>query len=70
LSLEDDDQLYLESDATGIITSTDETGADHWAGLAWSGSYRLVFTSICPNEILYSWPDTFFQDVINWLETD
>lgn len=70
LSLGDDDQLYLETDATGLITSVDETGANHWAGLSWNGSYRLVFTTVCPNEILYSYPNTFFGDIIHWLETN
>jgi subtilisin family serine protease len=68
LYLEDDDQIEPGPGATGILDASDEPDENHWGGVCWAGDYRLVFTTICPNEVLYADPDTFFESIINWLD--
>lgn len=69
INMEDDDQIGLEPGATGILDSSDELEENHWAGLSWNTGYRLVFTTLTSNEILYCEPDMFFQDIITWLDS-
>lgn len=72
LYMKDDDQIGLVEGAIGILDSNEESIADDWAGLYWNedNGYKLVFTTMCPNEILYSSPDNFFESIIEWLELE
>jgi subtilisin family serine protease len=68
INLDDDDQIAPGPGAVAILDLTDDIGT--FAGLSWDVGYRLVFTTITPNQIVYCYPDTFFEDVIEWLELD
>jgi hypothetical protein len=68
LNMEDDDRIGLEPGAAGILDASDEVLENHWAGLRFNGDYRLVFTTLCPNEIVYCDPDLFFENIMNWLD--
>jgi hypothetical protein len=70
ISMGDDDQIDLGPGAVGILDSSDEEDENHWAGLCWDTDYRLVFTTIYPNQIVSCLPNIFLETIIAWLETD
>ena len=70
INMEDNDQIEPGPGAVGILDASDEPGENHWAGLTWDTGYRLVYTTICPNRIAFCVPDTFFEDIIDWLENE
>jgi hypothetical protein len=69
LNMDDDDRIDPGPGAIGLFDASDEEGTTEWAGVSWNTGYRLVFTTFTPNEIAYCDPDTFFEDLIAWLDS-
>ncbi len=69
INLDDDDQIACEPGAVPILDTIDELGS--FSGICWDIGYRLVFTSVTPNQIVYQYPNNaFFETIITWLESN
>jgi subtilisin family serine protease len=68
VTLDGDDIIAPVGDAVPILEAIDEIGT--YAGISWIGNYRLVFTTVTPNQIVYCYPDNFLESVIDWLESE